>query len=100
MNDLAALGSRWLHSFEEDEGDVQVYRPADSFDFPPSRRGRETLDFGMPGQVMTGMPGPDDRTRSTRSNLVALGANRYRLGGGQVIEVVEVSPQSLKLRFL
>jgi len=99
MNDVAVLGGRWLHSFEEDEGDMQVYRPAASFDFPPTRRGRETLDFGMPGQVTTGMPGPDDRTRSTSSNLVALGANRYRIGG-QVVEVVEASPQSLKLRFL
>ena len=30
------LGKTWLHSFEEDEGDVRVYRP-NSYDFPASR---------------------------------------------------------------
>jgi hypothetical protein len=30
------LGQTWLHSYEEDEGDTQVYRP-NTFDFPPSR---------------------------------------------------------------
>ncbi|MDX5481267.1 MAG: hypothetical protein LPK07_06255 [Hymenobacteraceae bacterium] len=30
------LGKTWLHAFEEDEDDVQVYRP-NTYDFPPSR---------------------------------------------------------------
>lgn len=30
------LGQTWLHSYEEDEGDILVYRP-NSYDFPPSR---------------------------------------------------------------
>lgn len=30
------LGKTWLHSYEEDEDDVTVYRP-NTFDFPPSR---------------------------------------------------------------
>jgi hypothetical protein len=96
--DLAALSGRWVHSFEEDEGDVRVYRPAQSFNFPPSRRGRETLEFGMPGQVVTGMPGPDDRPRDTSAGLTALGMNRYRFGN-QVVELVEATPEVLKLRF-
>jgi hypothetical protein len=94
-----ALSGRWMHSFEEDEGDVRVYRPAQSFTFPPSRGGRETLEFGMPGQVVTGMPGPDDRPRHTTTGLTALGMNRYRLGE-KVVEVVEATPETLKLRFV
>ena len=30
------LGKTWLHSYEEDEGDIMVYRP-NTYDFPPSR---------------------------------------------------------------
>ncbi|GGX84818.1 hypothetical protein GJV26_05800 [Massilia dura] len=51
----------WAHSFEEDEGDIQVYRPRDTFPFPSSRRGRETLVIDPSGHAMTAMPGPDDR---------------------------------------
>jgi hypothetical protein len=34
--DNELIGKTWLHSYEEDEGDVMVYRP-NSYDFPPSR---------------------------------------------------------------
>jgi hypothetical protein len=98
MNDLAAMQGRWMHSFEEDEADVRVYRPQ-SFAFPPSRRPRESLELGTSGTVGTGMPGADDRTRWTTANLVALGANRYRIDG-RVVEVVEASPERLRLRFV
>ncbi|CAN5117859.1 hypothetical protein BH23BAC1_BH23BAC1_14220 [soil metagenome] len=33
----------WVHSYEEDSGNITVYRPQ-SFDFPPSR-GREGFEF-------------------------------------------------------
>ncbi len=32
----ALLGKTWLHSFEEDEGEITVYRP-NTYDFAPSR---------------------------------------------------------------
>ena len=96
--DLGSLGGSWLHSFEEDAGGVQVFRPA-TFDFPPSRMGRERLDFGMPGEVSFGMPGPDDRTRPVADGFASLGTNRYRIGGREV-EVLEATPQLLRLRFV
>ena len=103
----AGLSGSWAHSFEEDEGDVLVYRPSRNFAFPPSRRGRETLDFDAAGQVVTGMPGADDRQRLTKSGLTALGMNRFRLDGadgaagvGAVIEIVEAAADLLKLRFI
>jgi hypothetical protein len=94
----AGLSGTWAHSFEEDEGDVQVYRPGGSFPFPPSRRGRETLDFQQAGQVVTGMPGPDDRQVHAATGITALGMNRFRLGDSRVIEVIESGPDVLKVR--
>ncbi|AKU20514.1 hypothetical protein MJ904_23910 [Massilia sp. MB5] len=97
------LTGSWTHSFEEDEGSVQVFRPTQAFDFPPARRGRETVDFGMGGgPVVRGMPGADDRQQHSHVNLTALGMNRFRLEGpgmpGQVFELVEARPDVLKLR--
>ena len=100
----AALSGSWAHSFEEDEGNARVYRPLPSFAFPPSRRGRDTLEFSGAGEVTIGVPGPDDRNRRMPSRLVALGMNRYRLEAagsapGSVIEIIEATPAVLKLRF-
>ena len=93
-----SLSGAWTHSFEEDEDSVQAYRPSDSFAFPPSRRGRETLEFDHPGEVVTGVPGPDDRLQRTTSSLTPLGMNRFRIGEARVIEVVEADGDILKVK--
>ncbi|MRV76761.1 hypothetical protein GJ700_34130 [Duganella sp. FT92W] len=74
----------WAHSFEEDEGDIQVYRPRATFPFPPSRRGRETLEFDPAGRVSAGMPGPDDRM--------------MQRAGSPGFDVIEAGPDILKVR--
>ena len=43
------IGS-WTHSFEEDEDGVQVYHPTNSYPFPLSRKGRETLELVREGK--------------------------------------------------
>jgi hypothetical protein len=96
----SGLSGVWAHSFEEDAGDVQVYRLRDKFSFPPSRRGRETLDFQQAGQVVSGMPGPDDRQMQSSGVLTPLGMNRFRIGDAQVLEVVESGPDVLKVRMV
>lgn len=101
MNEAPIHGS-WTHSFEEDQGDVLVYRQTHSFAFPPAR-GRETLKFGEGGELTEQSPGPDDRPRDTAGRWTALGMNRFRLGGTadtsvRVIEVVEHTPDILKIR--
>jgi hypothetical protein len=100
----ANLSGSWTHSYEEDGGDVQVYRPTHAFAFPPSRRGRETLEFGAAGQLTQGMPGPDDKQSRTGAALTSLGMNRYRLDGGQtpgqIIEIIQSEPGLLKVRTL
>jgi hypothetical protein len=92
------LSGAWTHSFEEDEATVHVYRPSNSFAFPASRRGRETLEFDSPGQVVTGVPGPDDRLERTTCSLTPLGMNRFRIGEARVIEVVEAGGDILKVK--
>lgn len=91
----------WSHSFEEDNGEVLVFRPSQSFQFPASRRFRETLAFEG-DTVVRGMPGPDDRTRHTTSSVTPLGGNMIRFEdgdrSGQVYEMVEVQGDKLTLR--
>jgi len=94
----AGLSGTWAHSFEEDEGDIQVYRPDGAFAFPPSRRGRETLDFQQAAQLVAGMPGPDDRRTHSTTGITALGMNRFQLGDSRVMEVIESGPDVLKVR--
>ncbi len=97
----SAPSGAWTHSFEEDEGEVLVFRPSQSFAFPPSRRFRETLAF-QGGTVVSGMPGPDDRTRHETSSITGLGKNLVRFEdgerSGQVYEMVEVNGDKLTLR--
>jgi hypothetical protein len=105
MQDAAAhapLGD-WAHSFEEDQGDLQIYRPVATFNLPPARRVRESLTFAAGGVLTYHVPGPDDRPRSVSAS--ALGMNRFRLAApgdpqGSVIEVVEISSDKLILRVL
>lgn len=101
MNQESIQGN-WTHSFEEDEGDIQVYRPTHSFAFPPAR-GRESLVFGEGGELTQQTPGPDDRPRDTGGALKPLGMNRYGSQGaedasGEVIEIVEQTPELMKIR--
>lgn len=86
MEQLPRVEGGWAHSFEEDEGDIRVYRPRATFAFPPSRRGRETLDIGASGGVAAGMPGPADRT--------------VQQGGQPHFEIIEAGPDILKVRFI
>ena len=99
----ASIQGNWTHSFEEDQGDVLVYRPTHAFAFPPARRGREMLEFGEGGELTELTPGPDDRPRAAAGRWTELGMNRFRLGGtadapGQIIEVVEHTPEILTIR--
>ena len=96
-----AAGGAWAHSYEEDQGGDLVFRPSGSFPFPPSRRARETLAF-QGSAMITGMPGPDDRTRYATGSFTPLGDNLVRFEGGersgQVYEMVEITGDRLKLR--
>ncbi len=51
---------RWIHSFEEDSDQAQVYRPQ-SWDFPLSRRPREAFELRADGTAQLFLPGAEDR---------------------------------------
>jgi hypothetical protein len=53
-------GTSWIHAFEEDTPEGEVYRPADD-DVPLSRRPRRQLAFDEGGVARVSLPWPDDR---------------------------------------
>ena len=55
---------RWVHSFEEDSAQAQVYRPQ-SWDFPLSRRPREAFELRPDGTAQLFLPGASDRPEAT-----------------------------------
>ncbi len=57
--DKAALQKHWLHSSEEDTESEMVLRPAD-YDFPLTRRPRESFDFKSDGSLSRGKASPSD----------------------------------------
>lgn len=57
--ELRLMCRHWVHSHEEDEDSLRVFRPA-TFSFPPSR-GREEMDLRSAGDMAGKRPGPSDR---------------------------------------
>jgi hypothetical protein len=91
----AELMRHWVHSHEEDSGDVRVYRPAD-YDFPPAR-GRRGFELRPGGELLVYGPGATDRPELTTGTWSPSGAGRVKLGGEE-LEIVSVSPDRLELR--
>jgi hypothetical protein len=72
----------WMHSREEDEPGIQVFRPA-SYDFPPAR-GREGFEFRADhGADFLGISPRDGSARSTCT---------WRIRAGNIPELVVVFP--------
>ena len=99
QDDSATPQGEWAHAFEEDTGDLQVFRPVASFNFAPARRGRARLRFGPGGSVSLERPGPDDRPVAVP--VEALGMGRYRAAaGGPAFEIVERQADRMLVRGL
>src|SRR5215471_4090991 len=58
--DAGLLQQRWIHSFEEDSVEGQVYRPQ-SWGFPLSRRPRDAFELRADGTAHLFLPGAADR---------------------------------------
>src|SRR4029450_3764572 len=54
---------RWIHSFEEDSVQAQVYRPQ-SWGFPLSRRPREAFELRADGTARLFLPGAEERPKA------------------------------------
>ena len=89
------LKGHWMHSHEEDSGDVRVYRPAD-YDFPPAR-GRRGFELRPDGELLLYGPGATDRPEAATGRWSVSASGRVRLGGEEV-EIVSASSDRLALR--
>jgi hypothetical protein len=92
--------TRWVHVFEEDTADGEVYRP-ETEDVPLSRRPRRRLLLSPDGTARVLVAGPDDRTVELPARWVAEGepapegASRSAGRAGTVIRIRERSPARL-----
>jgi hypothetical protein len=89
------LMRHWVHSHEEDSGDLRVYRPADH-DFPPAR-GRRGFELRPGGELLLYGPGATDRPEATTGRWSVSGDGGVRLGDEE-LEIVSVSPDRLVVR--
>jgi hypothetical protein len=85
----------WVHSHEEDSGDLRVYRPA-GHSFPPAR-GRRGLDLRPDGSYVAHGPGPADKPTSRPGRWEPAGEGRVRIGDEE-LEIVSLEPDRLVVR--
>jgi hypothetical protein len=94
-----ALEGSWTHSHEEDQDEVQVFRPGDR-PLPPSR-GRTSFTLRADGTADTGAPGPDDRGRTSEDGTWQLEGDVLTVrcpGWVAAYRVVAADPDHLGLR--
>lgn len=72
---VAAFGA-WTHSYEEDRGDIRVYRPFD-YNFPPARH-RTSFELGRDGTFVLYVPAPSDGRDAVHGHWEATGPNSLR----------------------
>ncbi len=93
---------KWGHSFEEDSGDVKVYRPAE-YDFPRAR-GRAAIELRPDGTFVDYVVGAADARRGVMGRWQADGPARVRVsfeGGARpprILEIVQSDANVLKVR--
>jgi len=90
------LFRHWVHSHEEDSGDLRVYRPA-GYSFPPAR-GRRGFELAPDGSYSGHGPGPTDKPVSTGGRWEPAGEGRVRIGD-QELEIVSLEPERLTARW-
>ncbi|MFE9497070.1 hypothetical protein [Streptomyces collinus] len=95
----------WVHSFEEDAGDVTVYRPAE-YPFPPAR-GRGGMEFGPDGVFVNHPVGRGDAPEAVPCRWRLLAERRLavrcpRSVGGdweRELEIVHCGDDVLRVRW-
>ncbi|RZK90261.1 MAG: hypothetical protein EOO62_35320 [Hymenobacter sp.] len=99
-----SLTQTWRHSQEEDQGAVQVYRPA-AYSFPPAR-GREGYTFAPGGQLTKLAIAPTDGTLPLPGHWRWVSARTLHLTFEDPaqqdcrLEVLELTPDVLKVKIL
>jgi hypothetical protein len=96
------LFRRWSHSFEEDTGDVHVYRPAE-YPFPPAR-GRGGLELALDGTFVEWAVGRGDARQPVAGRWQEEAPGRVRVSFDADarpafdLEIVAAAPDVLKVR--
>lgn len=98
--DTRVLCREWIHSSEEDSGTESVFRPAD-YDFPLTRRPRESFRLAFDGILTKGKESPADRLEVTQGTWLLKGDeiffyNERRLT--QKSEIISIEPGKLVLK--
>jgi hypothetical protein len=94
------VASRWIHIFEEDSPNREVYRPA-SGGLPLSRRPREQIEFFRDGTARILKAGADDRMVPVEATWAEEGGSVVVRSGGKgaesarVLRIAEISPGRL-----
>ena len=65
----ALFAATWVHVFEEDGAEGQVYRP-ETGEVPLSRRPRQRVSFSRDGSARVVVSGPDDRLQEIEARWV------------------------------
>lgn len=93
------FGTTWVHVFEEDTAEGEVYRPDDD-DIPLSRRPREQIQLQSDGSARLLVPGPDDRfVEEAATWSEEEGALVIRKGkGAPSLRLISQSPSRLVVR--
>lgn len=96
----AAVTGRWLHSIEEDHGDVTVHRPRDHDVLPA--RGRQGIEFSV-GSFTERVIGRGDAPQVVPGPWRTAAADRFEVTtertGDRVLEVVHRNPERLEVRW-
>jgi len=91
MNLPNTLLRQWIHSHEEDQGDIWVYRTK-GYAFPPAR-GREGMEFRENGEFFRYQVGPTDR--------IVTVSGQWRMKDTNVIEIqLSNQPASILMTIL
>ena len=97
------IGKRWVHIFEEDTNEGEVYRP-DTENVPLSRRPREAFELEQDGTARVFMPAADDRMTPTEASWTDDGNDvvvRVPAAGGRSstqLRIVKAEPDRLLVK--
>jgi hypothetical protein len=91
--------TRWVHLFEQDSPEGEVYAPEDG-PIPLSRRPRERLELKPDGTAVVFGPGPDDRPSPSPARWTedARGVVVRPERGGAALRIVERTPTRLVIQ--
>jgi hypothetical protein len=95
------LFQRWIHSYEEDTSEAQVFRPS-GYSFPPAR-GRVGFEIRADGSFILLGPGGNDRSTAVTGHWVrsqdwTLQVTFSDSHLNREIHILEVKPQILRIR--